>query len=358
MNVRNEFLQHGEIYQVIRGGEEVHKVKASKNRKKAENRKYLMLSLEADVRAGDWLVGTLSEQEFFIEEVEKSVFFGTLDGLDAYYLTKREHADKYPATASKMPTQPDGEVSYDAIVSHASEDKKDFVDELAKRLKERGFRIWYDSDNLTWGESTRQGIDLGVLKSKKGIVVLSEAFFRKRWTGYELDGLVQRHVAEGGVILPIYHGIDNQYVRTRAPSLGDITALSSNLDIDQIVEALGGVLGRDTSEMMPVVGVPTKAAQCRNPRLVIGGSTPEERIYHLSPRHVETRDINSGVGFYAPYPYRIAGLSQENVYLATERREMLMLRGLPPRALTSEGDLWQYQFLRRVPPHEEDEPCA
>lgn len=88
------------------------------------------------------------------------------------------------------------------------------------------------------GKPTRRSIDQGLANSRFGIVVLSEAFFNKAWTNYELNGLVARHLSGEDLILPIWHNVDYHDVMKFSPSLVDITALkSSEMTIDEIAEA-------------------------------------------------------------------------------------------------------------------------
>jgi len=49
---------------------------------------------------------------------------------------------------------------------------------------------------LRVGASLRRSIDAGLANTRFGVVVLSEAFFQKGWTNYELDGLVTRQLAD------------------------------------------------------------------------------------------------------------------------------------------------------------------
>lgn len=83
---------------------------------------------------------------------------------------------------------------HDAFISHASEDKADFVRPLAEALTAVGFDIWYDDFALSVGDSLRQSIDKGLSGSRYGIVVLSAAFFAKNWPQYELNGLVAKEM--------------------------------------------------------------------------------------------------------------------------------------------------------------------
>ena len=106
--------------------------------------------------------------------------------------------------------EPPEEIGYDAFISHASEDKDDFVRPLAGILKEYGFRIWYDEFELEIGDSLRESIDKGLVTSRYGIVVLSPKFLDKNWTKYELNSLVAREIEGKKVILPIWHNVTSE----------------------------------------------------------------------------------------------------------------------------------------------------
>ena len=95
------------------------------------------------------------------------------------------------------------EEAYDVFVSHASEDKEDFVDILVEELLSRGVKVWYDRKEITWGRSVRQSIDNGLKKSKFAIVVLSEFYIRKYWTKKEFNALFSLGSVLGDFILPI-----------------------------------------------------------------------------------------------------------------------------------------------------------
>jgi len=64
-------------------------------------------------------------------------------------------------------------------ICHASEDKKDFVDEFARACRLRPFCV-YDVFSLKVGDSLRRKIDEGLANSRYGIVVLSKHFFAKK----------------------------------------------------------------------------------------------------------------------------------------------------------------------------------
>jgi hypothetical protein len=103
--------------------------------------------------------------------------------------------------------------AYDVFISHASEDKDDVVRELAEALRDLGLEVWYDEFTLRIGDNLRRRIDAGLASSRFGVVVLSPAFFAKRWTQYELDGLVTRELdGDQQIILPLWHNIDRSGV--------------------------------------------------------------------------------------------------------------------------------------------------
>lgn len=130
---------------------------------------------------------------------------------------------------------------YDVFISHASEDKHNFVEPLTNALKDAGIKTWYDADQISWGESIRQSIDKGLINSRFCIVVLSTDFFKKYWAGtYELNAIFQRAVSEkNSLILPIWHNITIEEIGRHNLTLPDIKALNSSIHtLEQIVDAM------------------------------------------------------------------------------------------------------------------------
>jgi len=131
------------------------------------------------------------------------------------------------------------EKKFDFFISHASEDKEEFVKPLAERMKEIGLNIWYDEFELKIGDSLRRSIDKGLGNSNYGIVVLSSSFFKKNWTQYELDGLVTKEMQGVKVILPIWHKVSKNEVVKYSPTLADKVALNSSIfSIEEIADKL------------------------------------------------------------------------------------------------------------------------
>jgi len=151
----------------------------------------------------------------------------------------------YPTVLLQQGNEP----QYDAFISHASEDKDSVVRPLAEKLRELGFKVWYDEFQLKVGDSLRRSIDKGLANSKFGIVVLSSAFFAKNWPQYELDGLVARETSGNGkVILPLWHKVSKDEVMSYSPSLADKVALNTAmLTIDELADELAKILKDDGS---------------------------------------------------------------------------------------------------------------
>jgi hypothetical protein len=137
----------------------------------------------------------------------------------------------------------DAEGERDVFISHASEDRDAVARPLAIELRKRGWTVWFDEFELSLGDGLRRTIDRGLGLSKFGVVVLSPAFFSKEWPQRELDGLVARESQSGDkVVLPVWHGVDAEYVTRFSPTLGDKLAASSRVGAPVLAEEIERVL--------------------------------------------------------------------------------------------------------------------
>ena len=135
------------------------------------------------------------------------------------------------------------EPEYDLFISHASEDKDDFVRPLAETLQGLGLKVWYDEFSMRVGDSLRRKIDSGLRNSRYGTVVLSADFIKKEWTNYELDALVAREMNGHKMILPIWHKITKTDVMNYSPNLADKIALNTSVStIEEIAHQLADVV--------------------------------------------------------------------------------------------------------------------
>lgn len=159
-------------------------------------------------------------------------------------ISQRPLSDVPSLVRDEVPTPAQsGGQTHDVFISHASEDKDDFVRALAGALIAEGLNVWYDEMTLRIGDSLRQKIDQGLANSRVGLVVLSPAFIKKGWTNYELDGIVTRTVSGEQVLLPIWHNITKQQVMDFSPSLADKVARSTATHtIDEIASEIADLI--------------------------------------------------------------------------------------------------------------------
>lgn len=131
---------------------------------------------------------------------------------------------------------------YDVFISHASEDKAQIARPLAQELQRRGYKVWLDEFELKLGDSLRQSIDAGLRTSRFGVVVLSPAFFQKRWTNLELNGLLAKEIESHKVILPIWHNITRDDIVRYSSPLADKLGVSTSQGITGIAEKIEEVI--------------------------------------------------------------------------------------------------------------------
>lgn len=151
--------------------------------------------------------------------------------LQASYESRIDELQNRLALSAAIPRQSSvaNDEEYDVFISHAWEDKEDFVDEFVSELRKQGLKVWYDTDKLKWGNSMREKIDSGLSKSHYGVVVLSPNYIaeEKYWTKAELNGLFQVESINGKTILPIWHNLTKKQVAEYSPIIADRKAMTT-----------------------------------------------------------------------------------------------------------------------------------
>ena len=122
---------------------------------------------------------------------------------------------------------------WDVFLSHASEDKATVALPLTDSLRRAGVRVWLDRFQIELGDSIRQKIDQGLANSRFGVVVLSEIFLKKYWTGSELDALWELNA-----VLPVWFGIDKKMLMKYSPLLAGKAGISTDLGIDVVAQTI------------------------------------------------------------------------------------------------------------------------
>lgn len=205
----------------------------------------------------DWLAQRL--QELHREELiahgpvnggvrEPPVWDGQwLQSVHEWRVTAAGRADAalYRGRIAPRSEQAPAELSHDLFICHAGEDKAAVAAPLADALKARGWSVWLDVLELTLGDSLSGQIDAALARSRFGVVVLSRAFFAKQWPRRELAGFAAREVAAGTkVILPVWHGIDQNYLVQFSPTLADRLGASTDLGIEHVADQVSAALRR------------------------------------------------------------------------------------------------------------------
>lgn len=124
------------------------------------------------------------------------------------------------------------------FVSHASEDKNEFVRPLAHALKAHGLQVWFDELTLRAGDSLRRSIDKGLAECDAAVLVLSPAFFRKQWPQRELDALFSLEIAGRSTIIPIWYQVGVNDVLLVSPLLADRVALNADRGVSAVASEI------------------------------------------------------------------------------------------------------------------------
>jgi hypothetical protein len=153
------------------------------------------------------------------------------------------------------------QMKWDLFICHASEDKKEVAEPLAKMLQAQNLEVWYDNFTLTVGDSLRRRIDEGLANSRYGVVILSPSFFTKNWPQKELDGLAAREDAEGHkVILPVWHNVDQKYVARYSPTLADRLATETSDGLKVVLSDLLKAISQPSETLTPTPVAVSKPA--------------------------------------------------------------------------------------------------
>jgi hypothetical protein len=69
-------------------------------------------------------------------------------------------------------------------------------------------------------------------------VIISPSFLAKEWPQKELDGLVAREAHGHKVVLPVWHNVNADIIRSYSPILADRLATSSAKGLQKVVDEL------------------------------------------------------------------------------------------------------------------------
>ena len=128
------------------------------------------------------------------------------------------------------------------FISHASEDKEPFVRQFASILRDLGIDVWYDEYEIKPGMSIRESVDRGLVSCDVGVLIFSKWYFKKKWTIWELNGLIQRMLDESALLIPIYYDLSHEELSHISPSLSDIMGIRFENDLDSLAQKVYEVI--------------------------------------------------------------------------------------------------------------------
>ncbi|MGK7391848.1 MAG: toll/interleukin-1 receptor domain-containing protein [Candidatus Cyclobacteriaceae bacterium M2_1C_046] len=154
---------------------------------------------------------------------------------------------------------------YDVFISYAIEDKISVVNELVHKLEESGIKVWYASQKLRVGYGVQETIKEGLNRSRHGILILSHNFFAKEWPKKELHVWWSREDALERKILPVWHNITEDEIKSYDPLLANTYGLDTLKGVDHVVRKLiNSIIVKPQQENSE------PAPQFRNYKLLLG----------------------------------------------------------------------------------------
>lgn len=112
---------------------------------------------------------------------------------------------------------------FDVFISHSSLDKDGFVRDFVAELKAQQITVWFDEDNINYGDSISGSVFCGLQKSICLILIISKNSLNKsNWAWIE-SGF---HIYSKKVLLPILLDINHETLATILPFLADKKYLS------------------------------------------------------------------------------------------------------------------------------------
>ncbi len=139
---------------------------------------------------------------------------------------------------------------FDTFISYASEDEA-YSSALATELQNAGFTVWFAPLNLNIGDRLLDSINVGLTLSRTGIVLLSSAYIKKRWTSYELDVLHRQHIETEKRLFPLWHDIGKSELDGWNPGLSGILSIPTSYGLEFVILKLAARI----AEGAPLRGV-------------------------------------------------------------------------------------------------------
>jgi hypothetical protein len=147
-----------------------------------------------------------------------------------------------PLATAARPARAVGEFEYDVCLSFAGEERS-YVEMVARGLKERGVRVFYDVDEKVnvWGKDLAEHFDhVYRTASRYCVMFVSEAYAAKPWTRHERRAALARALVDDGeYVLPAR--FDDTELPGLRPTVGwvDLREVAPATLVDFVLEKIG-----------------------------------------------------------------------------------------------------------------------
>ncbi|XP_042490423.1 TMV resistance protein N-like [Macadamia integrifolia] len=105
-----------------------------------------------------------------------------------------------------------------ALNNRGEDTRNNFTSFLNLVLKDRGINVFIDSETLWAGEAIGPSCLRAIERSKISIPIFSGSYAHSKWCLLELAHILQCHISNGQIVLPIFFDLDPSHVRNQTGS--------------------------------------------------------------------------------------------------------------------------------------------
>jgi hypothetical protein len=149
------------------------------------------------------------------------------------------------------------------FISYASADA-DVARRIVNCLKDYYQDIWFDENEIVWGDNVIQKINSGLTESLMGFVILSDNFFNRAMPQLELNTMIYLMNSVHFRILPLFHGLNHNDLQSKYPSLISIRGESADDDCKNLASKFSKALDKTMQIVNVAVKISTNSSSASN----------------------------------------------------------------------------------------------
>ena len=96
-----------------------------------------------------------------------------------------------------------------------------FTDHLYKALMDANIKTFLDDEEIETGEVLKPELESAIKASKASIIMLSKNYATSTWCLEELVLILEQHVTNNQIVIPIFYHVEPTDVRKQQSSFGD-----------------------------------------------------------------------------------------------------------------------------------------